>query len=113
MHHLVDSFLAWHAAVAMLSRSMLELELCVCEASILVLGWTVTIHIRCVYGNFGKEITKSTVPYSAYIYGSGQPYLCVISVSACVAHCVTSATSSHAAVALPVALCDLCSSWRA
>jgi len=28
---------------------------------------------RCVYGIFGREITKPTVIYGVYIYGSGQP----------------------------------------
>ena len=32
------------------------------------------ICIRCIYGNFGREITKSTVYIYVYIYGSGQPY---------------------------------------
>jgi len=28
------------------------------------------VYIRCIYGIFGREITK----YTVYIYGSGQPY---------------------------------------
>ena len=33
-------------------------------------GLARTIYIRCIYGVFGREITK----YTVYIYGSGQPY---------------------------------------
>ena len=39
-------------------------------------GLARTIHIRCMYGIFGREITKYTVIYGVYIYGSGQPYTC-------------------------------------
>jgi len=35
----------------------------------------ITMYIRCVYGIFDREITKYTVIYGVYIYGSGQPYL--------------------------------------
>jgi len=48
------------------------------------IGLARTIHIRCIYGIFGREITKYTViyAYTVYmwfwptltIYGSGQPY---------------------------------------
>jgi len=31
------------------------------------------IYIRCMYGIFGRDITKYTVLYKVYIYGSGQP----------------------------------------
>jgi hypothetical protein len=33
-----------------------------------------TICIRCIYSIFGREITRYTVIYSVYIYGSGEPY---------------------------------------
>jgi hypothetical protein len=32
-----------------------------------LVGLARTIYIRCVYGNFGREITKYTVIYDAYI----------------------------------------------
>jgi hypothetical protein len=38
------------------------------------LGLARTIHIRCMYGISGREITKYTVIYTVYIYGSGQPF---------------------------------------
>ena len=31
------------------------------------LGLAKTIYIRCIYGNFGREITKYTVIYGVYI----------------------------------------------
>jgi len=34
--------------------------------------------IRCIYGIFGREITKYMAIYTVYIYGSGQPYTHVI-----------------------------------
>jgi len=37
------------------------------------LGLTIALCIQCTYGIFGRKITKYTV-YTAYIYGSGQPY---------------------------------------
>jgi len=36
-------------------------------------GLARTLHIRCIYGIFGREITKYMV-ISVHIYGSGQPY---------------------------------------
>jgi len=49
-------------------------------------GWVVllyvelarTLYIRCIYGVFGREITKFTVMYGAYIHGSGTPLTKVI-----------------------------------
>ena len=38
--------------------------------------WPTTIYICCTYDIFGRKITKSTVIYGAYIYGSGQPFSC-------------------------------------
>jgi hypothetical protein len=32
------------------------------------------IYIRCMYGIFGREITKDAVIFTMYMYGSGQPY---------------------------------------
>jgi hypothetical protein len=32
-----------------------------------------TIYTRCIYGDFGREITNIR-SYTVYIYGSGQPY---------------------------------------
>jgi len=32
------------------------------------LGLARTIYIRCIYGNFGREITKYTVIYGVYIW---------------------------------------------
>jgi len=37
-----------------------------------------TLYIRCIYGVFGREITKFTVMYGAYIHGSGTPLTKVI-----------------------------------
>jgi hypothetical protein len=50
--------------------------------NLLYVGLAKTIYIRCIYGNFGREITKYTVIYGVYIRfwptlvicGSGQPY---------------------------------------
>ena len=60
----------------------------VCCASICVgLTRTIYLYIRCMYGIFGREITKYTVIY-VYIYDSGQPcvYVCVwLSVHVCCA----------------------------
>jgi len=36
------------------------------------------MYVRCIYGIVGREITKYTVKYGVYIYGSGQPYQCVL-----------------------------------
>jgi len=36
------------------------------------LGLARTIYIRCICGNFGREIIKYMVIYGVYIYGSGQ-----------------------------------------
>jgi hypothetical protein len=44
----------------------------------LSVGLARTKDIRFVYGNFGRPITKYTVKYGVYIYGSGQPYLLVL-----------------------------------
>jgi len=38
------------------------------------IGLARTIYIRCIYGVFGREITK----YTVYIYSSGQPYTSTI-----------------------------------
>ena len=35
-----------------------------------------TIYTRRIYSVIGREITK----YTVYIYGSGQPYVCVLNV---------------------------------
>jgi hypothetical protein len=44
-------------------------------------GLARTIYIRFIYGIFGREITKYTVIYGAYIYVSGQLYLCCIQLA--------------------------------
>jgi len=38
------------------------------------------IYIRCIYGIFGKEITKYKLIYGAYIYNYGQPYIFRLSI---------------------------------
>jgi len=38
-------------------------------------GLARTLYIRCLYGIFGREITKNTVIYGVYMYASGQPYI--------------------------------------
>ena len=37
------------------------------------LGLARIIYIRCIYGIYGRELTKYTVIYNEFIYGSGQP----------------------------------------
>ena len=32
-----------------------------------------TIHTRCIYGIFGRKITKFAVICGVYVYGSGRP----------------------------------------
>jgi hypothetical protein len=39
------------------------------------IGLARIIYIRCMYGVFGREMTKYTVIYGVYIHDSGQPYL--------------------------------------
>jgi hypothetical protein len=36
-------------------------------------GLARTIHTRCTYGIFGRNVIKYTVIYGVYIYSSGQP----------------------------------------
>ena len=38
------------------------------------------LYTECMYGVFGREITKYTVVYSVCIYGSGQPYALIDSL---------------------------------
>ena len=62
---------------------------------VFVAGLAITIYMRCIYGIFGREITKYTVingvhmvflagkspnvrSLTVYIYGYGQPYACDI-----------------------------------
>jgi hypothetical protein len=46
-------------------------------------GLARTLHIGCIYGIFGRDITRYTVIYSVYIiYGSGQPEHMVLSGNA-------------------------------
>ena len=40
-----------------------------------------TIFLRFIYGNFSRDITKYTVTFDVYIYGPGQPYSCLFSLS--------------------------------
>ena len=37
--------------------------------------------MQCIYGMFGRIITKYMVIYDAYTYGSGQPCKCVLVIS--------------------------------
>ena len=52
--------------------------ICVCVCVCICVGLARTICTRCIYGIFGRDFTKFTVKYGVYIYGSGQPYICVV-----------------------------------
>jgi len=47
------------------------------SVAVTYVGLAKTKDIRCVYGVFGRDISKYTVVYGVYIYGSGQPYVFV------------------------------------
>jgi hypothetical protein len=38
-----------------------------CSLKTAFVGLAKTIYVRCIYGNFGREITKYTVVYGVYI----------------------------------------------